>query len=84
MANTLSVKDRVSIGNRVLVAVEVTGDGSDTTMTAAEIGLARITAAWAADIDDDATLGFASNSGTSITHDAITSSKKQMIFCVGF
>lgn len=86
MANyTPTIKKRVTLGDRVLVAAEITGTaGGATTVTAASLGLSRIDVVWSMDIDDDAQLGVSSYSGTSITLDAISNTKKQLIFCIGY
>lgn len=84
MANTLSIKKHTGIADLLLKIVEVTGDGSATTMTAGSIGLSYITAVWATDVDDDNALMFSTYSGTSITFEAISSTKKQVFFVLGY
>ena len=84
MANTISVKQTVSLGNKILKIVEITGDGSTTSTTALSLGLSRIDAAWWADIDDDNAMQTSDYEGSSITHEAITSTKKQLLFAVGY
>jgi len=79
-----TVKGRHSLGDRVLVVAELTGDGSATGVTAASLGLSYIDYFWSMDVDDDAQLGTSDYTGSSITIDAITNTKKQLIFVVGY
>jgi hypothetical protein len=83
MANTITVKQRFSLGDRWLVAAEITGDGSATSITALSLGLTRIDLVWWADVDDDNALQTSTYAGTSITTEAISSGKKQLLFCIG-
>ncbi len=84
MADTISIIKRISLGNRWLVIAKITGDGADTSKTAAELGLTRIDAVWWADVDDDNAMQTAVYAGTTITHEAITNTSIQLLFAVGY
>lgn len=84
MANTLSIKRHAVFGDLLLKIVEVTGDGSATTMTAGSVGLSYILGVWTQDIDDDAIIDFSVMAGSTVTFDAITSTKKQLFFVLGW
>lgn len=84
MANTLDIKKHSVFGDLLLKIVKVTGDGSTTTMTAGSIGLSYIMGVWTQDVDDDAILDFSVMAGSTVTFDAITSTKIQMFFVVGW
>lgn len=84
MADTVTVKDRLNLGDAVLVIAEITGDGSETSKTAKELGLERVVTSWWQDIDDDNAMQCSSPDGTTITHEAITSTKKQLLFAIGY
>lgn len=84
MADTVLVLGRHNLGDRMLVIAKVTGDGSDTTKSAAELGLSYIDYCWWMDVDDDNAMQTATYAGTSITHEAISSTKIQLLFAVGY
>lgn len=84
MADTVLILRRVALGDRVLVCAKITGDGSDTSKTAAELGLTRIDCCWWADVDDDNAMQTSTYAGTSITHEAITNTKIQLLFVIGY
>ena len=84
MANTQVIEKHTGIGDLLLKIVKVTGDGSATTMTAGSIGLSYITAVWTQDVDDDNALQISTYSGTTITFEAITATKVQLFFVLGY
>lgn len=84
MANTVTVKRHSGIGDLLLKIVEVTGDGSTTSITAVSVGLTYIVACWSQDVDDNNALQMSTYSGTSVTIEAISDTKKQLFFFVGW
>jgi hypothetical protein len=84
-ATEVTVKSRVTIGNRVLVTALVMGDGTMTTVAASLIGLSRIDVAWTQDVDDAADLGLSTYAGSTVVMDAaITDDQYQLLFCIGY
>lgn len=83
MALTVTVKQRYHMAKKILVICEVTCDGSASSMTASQIGLSRIEASHAQNIDDTAQAVIGTYSGTSITVNG-TNTKKHLVFCYGY
>jgi hypothetical protein len=71
------------MAKKLVVVTEVVCDGSATALTAASIGMERIEAAHAQNIDDTAQAVIGTYEGTSITING-TSSKKHLLFCYGY
>ena len=84
MANTQSIVKRLVMGDRVMVVVEITGDGSTTSVTAASVGLQRIDAAFSHSIDDTGNGYISDYSGSSITMTAVDNTKKRLFFFIGY
>jgi hypothetical protein len=77
-------KIRVTLGHRVLVCAELTGDGTMTTISAGLMGLAHIDSAWTQDVDDAANLLTSTYAGSTVVVAVITATKKQLLFCIGY
>lgn len=84
MANTVTIKRHTGIGDLLLKIVQVTGDGSTTTMTAGSVGLSYITAAWSHSVDDTGTGYISVYQGTSITFVAVDNTKKRVFYILGY
>lgn len=85
MAMSATIKHHGVIGDLLLKVVEVTGDNSDKTLTAAELGLKYVVAVWSSGVNDDKRLQFSTYSGTSISVvTAIGSATKQYLFVLGW
>lgn len=81
---TKTVLRHSGIGDLLLKVVLVLGDGSSTDVTAAEIGLTYIYGAWTQDIDDNNALQMSAYEGTTITTEAISDGKYQLLFALGY
>jgi hypothetical protein len=85
VAADVSKLTRLTLGNRVLVAAAITGDGSKVTLSATLLGLQRIDVAWLADAGDNAELYLTTYKGSSVVYDtAIGSSTDYLIFAIGY
>lgn len=84
MANTYDIKKITHMGDMRLSITEVTGDGSDTSITNSDVGMHRFIAAFLQDIDDGAALGL-TVAATELTLSAgIGNTQKQMLFAIGY
>lgn len=83
MALSFTVKQRYHLAKKILVVVEVTCDGSASSLSAAKVGLERIEAAHAQNIDDTAQAVIGTYQGTAITVNG-TNTKKHLVFCYGY
>ena len=81
-ATTIIGKRHPIAGGLYHIAIEMVG-GS--TITAVEVGLQKIIAAWLQDVDDNAEVALTTYSGTSVVLAAeITAAKKGVMNLVGF
>jgi hypothetical protein len=84
MALTYTRVGRQTLGNKVLTITLVTGDGSETSITALGLQLSRIECAWLSDVDDAQELYLSTWKGSAIVVDtAIQSGQKQLVFAIG-
>lgn len=81
-ATTIIGKRHPIAGGLIHIAIEAVG-GS--TITAVEVGLREIIAAWIQDVDDNAELLLTTYAGTSVVASAeITATKKQVFNLIGY
>jgi hypothetical protein len=77
----VAIKGRHNLGDRWIVSAAITGG---TTVTAAQLGLVRIDAAWFQDVDDNNSIDISVYAGASITFTEITAAKIQLLHVIGF
>lgn len=80
----ISIVQRLTLGNRVLVVAKVKGVG--TTFNASQVGLVRIDSCWTQSIDDAVTepIKISDYSGTSITFAELTAGDYSLFFMIGY
>ncbi len=84
MALTYTRKGRQTMGDKVMTITLVTGDGSETSITALGLQLSRIECAWLQDVDDAADLTLTTYKGSAIvTSAAIGNGEFTLVYAIG-
>lgn len=86
MALTFTERGIVPLSEgKMLVAFEITGDGSTTNVSAVSLKLQRVSFSFLANIDEATFTPLSTNTGTTLTKaDAFESTKKVLLVAVGY